>query len=316
MGNKIVKILTKTLCILATVGATVTIAHAAPQERYAVIGGATTDPFWTVIRRGAEEAGKDLNVEVDYLPQDADYVASTVRIVQTVVAQKFDGLATPIPDADALKDPMARLHAAGIDLVVMNSGGSSANDMDALTFVGQTESVAGEVAGEAAKKLDQPKKVICVNHYIMDADSTRRCKGFAAGSGAKMVEIDSTEDPSSVAQRVQAALSANPDADAVLTLGPVGAIPTIELFKKLGLNGKIHFYTFDLNPEILEGLEDGTIAFAIDQQPFLQGYLAVATLHAHHKFGVAPIGSINTGPAIVTKADVDKFKQGVAAGIR
>ncbi len=310
------RILTKAFCVLVMAGASLSTAHAASQERYAVIGGSTTDPFWTVIRRGAEEAGKDLNVEIDYLPQDADYVASTVRIVQTVIAQKFDGLATPIPDEDALKDPIANLRAAGIDLVVMNSGGSSASDLDALTFVGQTESVAGEIAGAAAKKMDQPKKVICVNHYIMDADSTRRCNGFADGSGAKVVEIDSTEDPTSVAQRVQAALSANPDADSVLTLGPVGAIPTIDVLKKLGLNGKIHFYTFDLSPEILDGLADGTINFAIDQQPFLQGYLAVATLHAHHKFGVAPIGAINTGPAIVTKADVESFKQGVAAGIR
>ncbi len=310
------KALARALCITIFSGVSLSMTYAADQERYAVIGGPTTDPFWTVIRRGAEEAGKDLGVKINYLPQDSDYVASTVRIVQTVIAQKFDGLATPIPDADALRGPLTNLHSAGIDLVVMNGGGAAAADVGALTFVGQTESVAGHVAGEAAKKMDQPKKVICVNHYIMVAESTQRCNGFKDGSGAKVVEIDATQDPNSVAQRVQAALSANPDADSVLTLGPVGAIPTIDVLKKLGLNGKLHFYTFDLNPEILDGLSDGTISFAIDQQPFLQGYLAVVVLHAHHKFGVAPIGSVNTGPAIVTKADVNKFKQGVAAGIR
>ena len=183
-----------------------------------------------------------------------------MRIVQTVIAQKFDGLATPIPDADALRGPLTNLHSAGIDLVVMNGGGAAAADVGALTFVGQTKSVAGHVAGEAAKKMDQPKKVICVNHYIMVAESTQRCNGFKDGSGAKVVEIDATQDPNSVAQRVQAALSANPDADSVLTLGPVGAIPTIDVLKKLGLNGKLHFYTFDLNPEILDGLSDGRSA--------------------------------------------------------
>src|SRR5207237_5935142 len=46
----------------------------------------------------------------------------------------------------------------------------------------------------------------------------------------------------------------------------------------MGLKGKVFFATFDLSPEISAGIKDGTVAFAIDQQPYLQGYIPVAVL--------------------------------------
>jgi simple sugar transport system substrate-binding protein len=307
--------LVKALCLstLATLGLT---TNGLAQERYAVIGGPTSDTFWTVVRRGAEEAGKDLNVEVDYLPMDEDTVASTGRLIQTVTAQKPDGLVMPISTSEPYRDLLHNLEAAGVALVAINSGVTTAADMGSLVFIGQTDTLAGEMAGAAAKKMDQVKKVICVNHFIFVPESTQRCNGFKKGSGAEVIEIDASTDPTAIAQRVQATLSAHPDVDGILTLGPTGAIPTIDLIKKIGLNGKIHFYTFDLNSQILSAISDGTIGYAIDQQPFLQGYLAIVTLHAHKKFGVAPVGTINSGPALVTKADVEKLKQGAADGFR
>jgi len=303
-----------TLGLAATVAGVATEAMAA--ERYAVIGGSPTDPYWNVVRRGAVEAGKDLNVTVDYLPQDADYVASTVRLIQTVLAQKPDGLATPIPDFDALRDPITDVVAAGINLVVLVEVGPQAAQLGALVNLGQDDSFAGELAGTAAKKQANPKKVICVNHYISVPESTERCNGFAKGSGAQVIEIDSGLEPNEIAARVQATLSANPDADGILTLGPAGSIPTIDTLKKMGLIGKIHHFTFALDAEILDGLEDGSIDFALDQQPFLQGYMSIVTLHSRTKYGVNPVGSIYTGPLVITKADVAALRKGVADGFR
>ena len=96
MSNRLTKLLMTSLCLAAIgwAGVTAITSGASAEERYVVIGGAPVDAYWNVVRRGAIEAGNDLNVSVDYLPQDADYVASTVRFVQTVLAQKPNGLAT------------------------------------------------------------------------------------------------------------------------------------------------------------------------------------------------------------------------------
>lgn len=318
MSTRLTKLFTTFLCLAAVgwVGAPAVASDASAQERYVVIGGAPVDAYWNVVRRGAIEAGNDLNVSVDYLPQDADYVASTVRYVQTVLAQKPDGLATPIPDYDALRDPLSDVIASGTHVVVLVETGPDASRLGALFNLGQDDQFAGELAGEVAMEMVQPKKVICVNHYIFVPESTVRCNGFAKGSGAEVVEIDSGLEPTEVAQRVAATLSAHPDADGVLTLGPAGSTPTIATLKSMGLLGKIHHFTFAVDEEVLDGLADGTVVFALDQQPFLQGYMAVVALHARTKYGVNPVGTIYTGPLIVTKDNADEMRQGVADGFR
>jgi len=150
--------------------------------------------------------------------------------------------------------------------------------------------------------------------------------------------IDSGMDPTVVGSKVTAYLRNHPTTQAILALGPNAAEPTVQVLKQMHLNGKIYFGTFDLSPGIISGIKDGTINFAIDQQPYLQGYMAVAaiviahedkttdkakiiaTLKANPKFqmrlkqyGLVPVynaAGVSSGPAFVTKdnvATVEKF---------
>jgi simple sugar transport system substrate-binding protein len=64
----------------------------------------------------------------------------------------------------------------------------------------------------------------------------------------------------------------------VLALGPLSASPTIKALKQTGLAGKIWFASFDFSEDLAQAIRDGTIQFAIDQQPYLQGYIPVAVL--------------------------------------
>ena len=121
--------------------------------------------------------------------------------------------------------------------------------------------------------------------------------------------IDSGQDPAEIKNRVKAFLAANPDTEAVLTLGPTSADPTIEALKENGMAGQIYFGTFDLGTEIVKGIKDGTIQWGIDQQPFLQAYLPVVVLANYNRFGVLPGNNINSGPGFVTKDALSKVEE-------
>ncbi|MDX1737575.1 MAG: substrate-binding domain-containing protein, partial [Alphaproteobacteria bacterium] len=138
------------------------------------------------------------------------------------------------------------------------------------------------------------------------------CQGFADGLGIELGNqmIDSGQDPSEIKNKVLAYLSANPSTDAILTLGPTSADPTLLALSENGMAGSIYFGTFDLGGEIVKAIKDGVIQWGIDQQPFLQAYLPVVVLTNYHRYGVLPGNNINSGPGFVTKDGlkmVEKF---------
>ena len=116
--------------------------------------------------------------------------------------------------------------------------------------------------------------------------------------------IDSGQDPAEIKNKVKAYLNSNQKANGILTLGPTSAHPTLAALQEMGLKGEIHFSTFDLSGEIAAGIKDGTIAFAIDQQPYLQGYMPVVILTNLARYGVLPSGHMNSGPGFVTKKNI------------
>jgi simple sugar transport system substrate-binding protein len=171
--------------------------------------------------------------------------------------------------------------------------------------VGQPEYDAGKGAGIRAK-ANGVDKFLCVNHYMTNPASVERCQGFADGLGVELGKqmIDSGMDPGEIKNKVIAYLRANPDTNGIITLGPNSAHPTIAALETAGLKGKIFFGTFDLSNEIAAAIKDGTIAFAIDQQPYLQGYLPVVILANLARYGVVPGNNINSGPGFVTKKNL------------
>jgi simple sugar transport system substrate-binding protein len=124
------------------------------------------------------------------------------------------------------------------------------------------------------------KSFLCVNHYATNPASFERCRGFAEAIGAdyKKSTLDSGDDPTTIESKVAAYLRQNPGTNGVLTLGPTSASPTIRALEKSGQAGKMWMATFDLSDDISKGIKDGTVKFAIDQQPYLQGYIPVAVL--------------------------------------
>src|ERR1041384_8138960 len=315
-----------------------TVAHA--ETRFVLVSHAPdSDSWWNTIKNAIKQAGEDFGVAVDYRNPPNGDLADMARIIEQSAARNYDGVVTSIADIDVPKKPIAQVVAKKIPLVTINSGTTAQSEqLGAVMHVGQPEYDAGKAAGERAKAAGA-KSFLCVNHYATNPASFERCKGFgdALGVDYKKATLDSGDDPTTVETKVTAYLRKNPGTSAVLALGPNSAHPTLKAIAKLGLKGKIFMATFDLSPEISAGIKDGTVAFAIDQQPYLQGYIPVAVLAIMKQqntqdlakvmaalqnspkararldaYGLTPVYGarhISSGPGFVTKDNIAKVEK-------
>ena len=270
-----------------------------------------SDSWWNTIKNGIALAGEQVGVSVEYRNPPTGDLADMARIIEQAAASNPDGIITTLADYDVLSGPISAAVDAGIDVIIMNTGTpEQAREVGALMYVGQPEYDAGYAAGLRAAG-DGVGSFLCVNHYIVQPSSTDRCQGFADGLGVDLGNqmIDAGQDPAEIKNRVQAYLNSNPDTDAVLTLGPVSADPTILALEEMGLAGDMYFGTFDLGEEIVKGIKAGTIEWGIDQQPFLQAYLPVVVLANWDRYGVLPGNNINSGPGFVTADGLTKVEE-------
>lgn len=311
--NRIIKNLALAATVVAAPLAFTAGVAQAEGEKYILVSHAPdSDSWWNTIKNGIALAGEQMGVEVEYRNPPSGDLADMARIIQQAAASGPNGIITTLSDYDVLSGPISDAVDQGINVIIMNSGSpEQAREVGALMYVGQPEYDAGYAAGLRASG-DGVGSFLCVNHYISSPSSTERCQGFADGLGVDLGNqmIDSGQDPAEIKNKVLAYLSANPETDAILTLGPTSADPTLAALDENGLAGEIYFGTFDLGTEIVKGIKAGIINWGIDQQPFLQAYLPVVVLTNYDRYGVLPGNNINSGPGFVT-ADgltlVEKF---------
>ena len=276
-------------------------------ERFVLISHAPdSDSWWNTIKNAIKIAGEQMKVTVEYRNPPTGDLADMARIVQQAAASNPDGIIVTIADFDVLSGPVRNAVDKGIPVITINSGTPEQSEkLGALMHVGQPEYAAGFGAGKRAKAKGV-KKFLCVNHYITNPASVERCKGYADALGVDVGSqmIDSGQDPSEIKNRVIAYLRSNSGTNGILTLGPTSAHPTLAALNEIGRAGDIHFGTFDLSGEIAKAIKAGTIAFAIDQQPYLQGYLPVVILTNLARYGGLPSGNINSGPGFVVKNNI------------
>ena len=281
-----------------------------------VTHGQASDPFWSVVKNGVDQAAADLGITVTYnAPEEFDMVALS-QLIDAAVADAPDGIVISNPDPDALSDAIAGAITAGIPILSINSGSDAYQELGLLTHIGQTEFEAGVGAGERMAAAGVTN-TICVNQEVGNVALDLRCEGFAEGLGgvpSEVIAVDLT-DPTGAQAAIEAALSADAGIDGILTLGPTGAAPAL-----LALEGNdaVQLATFDLSPEVLTAIDEGRMLFAIDQQQYLQGYLGVQVMTLFVQYGLLPGGGdvIRTGPGFVTADTAAQVIDLSAAGIR
>ncbi len=291
--------------------ATMSAPAMAADEQFVLISHAPdSDSWWNTIKNAIAVAGEQMDVRVDYRNPPTGDLADMARIVEQATAAGPDGIIVTIADFDVLSGPIRDAVDQGIPVITINSGTQEQSaELGAMMHVGQPEFDAGHAAGLRAKEAGATS-FLCVNHYITNPASVERCQGFADALGVELggQMIDSGLDPSEVQNKVAAYLSTNPDTSAILTLGPNSAHPTIRAVQDAGLEGEIFFATFDLSGEISQAIKDDIIDFAIDQQPFLQGYMPVVLLTNYARYGVMPGNNINSGPGFITADNIEQVE--------
>jgi simple sugar transport system substrate-binding protein len=285
-----------------------------------VTHGQAADSFWSVVQRGADQASKDMGVTVEYQAPTTYDMVQMSQLIDAAVASNPDGLVVSIPDADALTPSIQAAVDAGIPVISINSGADVAQDLGILTHVGQTEYDAGFGGGQRMGE-EGVTNAICLIHEAGNAGLEERCRGFTdglaeSGGTAEQLVVD-LNNPTEAQQRVEAALTANPDINGIMALGPTGAQPALMAIQSAGVGDSVKLATFDLSPEVLQGIQDGTVLFAIDQQQYMQGYLPIVflTLYARNGNMVAN-DVVMTGPGFVDQSNVDQVMELVEAGTR
>ncbi|MFK7992718.1 MAG: sugar ABC transporter substrate-binding protein [Granulosicoccus sp.] len=287
------------------------VAHAEGEKFILVSHAPDSDSWWNTIKNGLALAAEQVGAEVEYRNPPTGDIADMARIIEQAAASNPDGIITTLADPDVLSGPIRNAVDKGIPVIIINSGTpEQAADVGALMYVGQPEYDAGLAAGQRAKR-DGIGSFLCVNHVISNPVVGERCAGFADGLGVELGDsmIDSGQDPAEIKNKVKAYLQANAGTEAILTLGPTSADPTIQAVEEMGMAGDIYFGTFDLGTEIVKAIKSGTIAWGIDQQPFLQAYLPVIVLANYQRFGVLPGNNINSGPGFVTADALGKVEE-------
>lgn len=275
-----------------------------------VTHGQASDSFWSVVKNGVDQAGKDMGVKVEYQAPDTFDMVSMSQLIDAAVASKPNGLVVSIPDATALGPAIKKAVAAGIPVISINSGSDVAKEYGLLTHIGQTEYEAGLGGGERMAQAGA-KNALCVNQEVGNAGLDARCKGFAdaltkAGGKVEVLAVD-LKDPTDAQQRIQAALTSNPSLDSILTLGPTGAGPALKALQESNKLGQIKLATFDLSPEVLEAINKGDVLFAIDQQQYVQGYMPIVLLTLYNtNLNTIANDVLMTGPGFVTKDNASR----------
>jgi simple sugar transport system substrate-binding protein len=317
------------LFVLAACGGTTgtTTSSGCPSSRanlkfYVITHGQASDPFWSVVKKGVDQAAHDMCVQAIYeAPTGATFdVVAMAHLIDTAVAAHPSGLVVSIPDANALGPSIKAAVTAGIPVISINSGSDVAKSLGVLVHIGQTEEQAGIGGGEKMGAAGV-KHALCVNQEVGNAALELRCKGFKEGlaeTGGTMKEIGvNLSNPTQTQQTIEAALQHDPTIDGILTLGPTGATPAIKALQDLNKLGQIKLATFDLSSDVLNAIKAGQMLFAIDQQQYLQGYLPIVllTLYATNLNTIAN-DILQTGPGFVTAANVNQVIQLTAQGTR
>ncbi|WCB92956.1 hypothetical protein DSM104299_01656 [Baekduia alba] len=280
-----------------------------------VTHGQASSPFWAIVRNGVEAAGRQMDAVISYKAPDVYSLDHMVGLIDQAVVSKPDGLVVSLPEP-GLAPAVRRAVKAGIPTVTINSGSDMYKKLGVLAHVGQPEGEAGFKSGERLARRGV-RRALCVNLLIPNVGLDARCAGLAramraAGGRSTVVRID---DQSPSAPQEIAAAVADDKADGVLAMNSLSGVAAT---KGLAGDSGVLIGTFDLGPDVLTAVKDGKLAFAVDQQAYLQGYLPVVLLAERARYGLFPAQGdvIPTGPNFVTKGNAAKAIQLSSRSIR
>ncbi len=294
-----------------------------------VIGGKADDPFWSIVKRGAEDAGKVVAAQggsVTWLaPQNYDNLGvDAAELIRQAIAQGATAVVGPDWVPDAMDPAFKAVVDAKIPLVIYNAGGLEAADrLHAMNYVGAVDYLGGVAGGEYLAKAGN-KDGVCINSLPGAANIEAYCKGFVdgmtkAGGKAAVLPLPATAEGNvtAVSQAIKAYLVEHPTVNAVFTTANLDAIGSVQGIAEAGKAGAVKVCGINFDEGILAQISAGTQACAIDQQGYQQGYYAVSILNGYVNYGLSiPTREILTGPGVVDATNIASTMVGAKQGTR
>ena len=317
------------LMLSAALLATTASAALADGAKIFVVGGKADDPFWSIVKRGAEDAGKVVAAEggkvVWLAPQNYDNLGvDAAELIRQAIDQKADAVVAPDWVPAAMDPAFQAVKKAGIPFIVYNAGGIEAADrLGAMNYVGAVDYKAGVAGGDYLGKAGG-KNGVCINSLPGAANIEAYCKGFGdgitkAGGKTDVLPLPATAEGNvtAVAQAFKAYLLQHPDVDSVFTTANLDAIGAVQAIAQAGRTGKVKVCGANFDQAILAQIDSGAQACAIDQQGYQQGYYAVSILNGYVNYGLTiPTREILTGPGVVDKVNIKSTMAGTKQGTR
>ncbi|MGA8995355.1 MAG: substrate-binding domain-containing protein [Nocardioidaceae bacterium] len=260
------------------------------------------DTFWDKIKAGAQQASKNYGVTLKYSNDPEPSKQAT--LIQNAVDSKVDGIATTLATPDALAGAVKAARGKDIPVVAFNSGIEQYQEVGAQMYFGSDENIAGASAGERIAAAGG-KNPLCVIQAAGSVALEARCAGVKSKvPSTKNIQVNGADD-SAVVSALQAKLSQDKSIDYIVTLGAPIALDALKAMDSAGSDAKL--ITFDLNADAAQAIKDGKIEFSIDQQPYVQGYMAVTALYLNLKNGndMGGGGPVLTGPSFVDADNID-----------
>lgn len=290
--------------------------------RVVFISSKPSDSFVTAIKNGADQAAKDYGLDYVFQASNNTTFPELIQVTLAAIAARPDGIAINYFDK-TFEDSTIKALDAGIAVVLYTNnrfeGENAPSDprISQLAFVGQDESTSGvKLASAFLPHIADGAAVLYVNPYPMFPTLTLRRDAIArvlerAGHPVQTLNLDNSGDEGKYLSVIGPYLRAHPEVGAVISGGTSGANPTAKYVadNQLGLP----IATFDVGQTTSNYIQQGVITVAINQQPFLEGYMAVSNLALHLKYGFEPV-NVNTGTQIVDQSNVDRVLTLLAQG--
>ena len=262
-----------------------------------------------VVHADSALAAEDLGIEVTY--QGSGEPDEQAQLIEAAVSDEVDGIVVSLANPDAMREPLASAEEAGIPVITINSGENESASLGAITHVGQTETVAGQGAGEQLAEAGVTN-LICVIHEPGNIGLEQRCEGANEGLGGTVenLQVD-INDVAGAQTTIQSSLQADPSINGVLALNPAIGVAA-------GAGSQAQIATFDLSGDVVSAIEDGSILFAVDQQQYLQGYVPIVLLKLYQENNNIMGGGLPvlTGPGFVTQENAATVADLAEAGTR
>ncbi|MEP0520253.1 MAG: sugar ABC transporter substrate-binding protein [Hyphomicrobiales bacterium] len=277
------------------------------------ISGPLSWPFFAAVKQGFDDASETFGLDYQYVAvtDTANMTSDYPRLLQQAISRNPRMLLVGEFFPDGMDPLIKEATAAGIPVLIHNSGQTLWEQNGSIGFIGEDPFQMGYKAGEIHARLGV-KKGLCFNQVPGNPTVEERCTGYVAAMKEAGLETiyqtigtgDAT-NPQAMTQAIKGTLQANNDIDGIYTLNAVPAMSALRAVDEVGRKGEVIVGTADLSNEALEAIKTGDLAFAMDQQPYLQGFMSIQIAYQFLNFGLQPIGHVKTGPLVIDQSNVD-----------